>query len=306
MIASRQRGFTLIELLVVIAIIGVLIGLLLPAVQKIREAARRTACQNNLKQIGMALHHYQEVQGFFPPAFWMVEPEGGAKYDYTSPGWGWGFWLLPYLEQEPLYRAVNPTTPIEDAEYEALRTAVLAVYVCPADHDTGMFMLQSETSQDLVEVATNSYAACWGMGFEIGERPEFGNGVMYRNSTIRPADITDGLSTTFAVGERAAWFVRTPWIGAVNLGTVRVSPDAPVNGTIVEEAPVQVMASINGWIPLNDPDSNPYLFFSPHGQVVHFTFADGSVHPLRVDTPMPVLMALATRAGAEVVGGGDF
>jgi prepilin-type N-terminal cleavage/methylation domain-containing protein len=306
MVAAKPRGFTLIELLVVIAILAVLIGFLLPAVQRIRETARRTACQNNLKQIGLALHHYQEIQGSFPPAYWMQEPDGGARYDYTSPGWGWGFWLLPYLEQEPLFRRVDPQIPIEDTRYQEVRTALLRVFVCPSDHDIGVFWLQSETGTDLVETTTNSYAACWGMGFEIGERPEMGNGVMYRNSAVRPADITDGLSTTLAVGERAAWFVRTPWVGAVNTGTVQVTPDAPVNSTIVEEAPVQVMASINGWTPLNDPDSNPYLFFSPHGQVIHFTFADGAVHPLQIGTPMAVLQALATRAGEEVVNGDDY
>jgi prepilin-type processing-associated H-X9-DG protein len=167
-------------------------------------------------------------------------------------------------------------------------------------------MVQSQSGADLVEAATNSYAGCWGMGFEIGERPDTGNGVMYRNSAIRPVDITDGLSTTMAVGERGALFARTPWIGAINMGTVQITPNAPVNGTIVEEAPVEVMASINGWTPLNDADSNPYLFFSPHGNVVQFAFADGAVHPLRTSTSLPVLGAMATRAGSEVVSGDDF
>jgi prepilin-type processing-associated H-X9-DG protein len=288
------------------AILGVLVALLLPAVQKVREAAIRLKCQNNLKQIGLALHHYQQVQGYLPPAYWKQVPEGGARFDYTSPGWGWGFWLSPYLEQEPLYRSVDPVVAIEDPRYQRLREAVLPVFVCPADRETGPFMLQSETSQDLVEAATNSYAACWGDGFEIGERPEFGNGVMYCNSAVRLADITDGLSTTLAVGERGALFVRTPWIGAVNTGTVRITPGAPVNGNIVEEAPVQVMASINGWTQLNDPDSNPYLFFSPHGDQVMFCFADGAVHPLRSGTPLTILRALATRAGAEVIDGSEF
>jgi type II secretory pathway pseudopilin PulG len=297
---------SLIELLVVIAIIGVFIALLMPAIQKVREAANRAGCGNNLRQIGLALHHYQEVQGYFPPAYWMVAPDGGARFDYTSPGWGWAAWLLPYLEQEPLARAIDPAVPIEDPKYQPVRTAVLRIFVCPADRNTGVFMLESDVGQDLVEVATNSYAACWGAGFEIGERPESGNGLMYRNSNVRVAEVGDGLSTTLAVGERGALFVRTPWAGAINHGTVRVTPDAPVNGTIIEEAPVQVMASINSWTPLNDANSNPYLFFSAHDNVVHFVFADGSVHPLRTSTPQQVLEALATRAGDEVINGGDY
>ena len=167
-------------------------------------------------------------------------------------------------------------------------------------------MLLSQLSQDVVQAATTSYAGCYGYGFEIGERPEFGTGIFFRNSNIRVADITDGLSNTLAIGERGALFVRTPWAGAVNGGTVRISPDAPVNGNRVEEAPVEAMASIDGWTRLNDPDSNPYLFFSPHGNVVHFLFADGAVHPLGTETNLTTLRALATRAADEVIQTGDW
>src|SRR5713101_506372 len=96
-----RRAFTLIELLVVIAIIGVLVGLLLPAVQKVREAANRTQCQNNLKQVGLALHSFHDSRGYFPAGY-LCQPT--ADPAYTSPGWGWAAQLLPYVEQDALGR----------------------------------------------------------------------------------------------------------------------------------------------------------------------------------------------------------
>src|SRR6516162_7672244 len=126
-------GFTLIELLVVIAIIGILIALPLPAVQKVREAANRTQCLNNLKQMGLALHHYYDNKECFPSAYLYTPPPetGVTRTVYTDPGWGWGTLLLPYLEQDPLYRQIDLTIPIEDPRYEQVRTTPLRIYVCP-------------------------------------------------------------------------------------------------------------------------------------------------------------------------------
>src|SRR5262249_27432706 len=124
-----RAGFTLIELLVVIAIIAVLIGLLLPAVQKVREAANRTKCQNNLKQIGLACHNYHDVDKALPPGYLAAGPYTDGAMD-TAPGWGWAAFLLPYLEQDNLYRQIDLNQPVQNSP--AIQ-AVLPGFLCPSD-----------------------------------------------------------------------------------------------------------------------------------------------------------------------------
>src|SRR5438270_1941327 len=126
---ARRRGFTLIELLVVIAIIAMLIGLLLPAVQKVREAAARTRCVNNLKQIGLALHNYHDANNSFPPGYRASGPYSDGATD-TAPGWGWAAFLLPQLEQDNLYRRIDFNQPVPNSP--AAQT-MLPLYLCPSD-----------------------------------------------------------------------------------------------------------------------------------------------------------------------------
>lgn len=324
-LVSRRRAFTLIELLVVIAVIAVLMGLLLPAVQKVREAAARIKCKNNLKQIGLALHQFHDTEGSFPPGYFNTangylsrmpnRNEGDYRRDLidrggppgpiptvvwdTTPGWGWAAYILPYIEQEPLYRQINFSAPIDLPSHAAARATIVRIYDCPSDVNTGVFTVISEWATPIGDAATNSYTACFGDWVAVDHTP--GTGIFYRNSRTRILDITDGTSSTLAIGERGALLAQAPWAGAVPGGTCRTTVDAPVYQSVAMSASSMVMARMSGRRPLNDPYSEPYDFFSPHRTVTNFLFADGSVHSLSNGVPLGTLRALATRAGDEVV-----
>jgi hypothetical protein len=221
---------------------------------------------------------------------------------YTSPqgeGWGWGYLLLPYLEQEGLYNTVDRGLPVESPTNQVPRSLVLKIFVCPTDYFTGTFEVQSFLNRPMAQAATNSYAACFGAITTPSLNPDIGNGIFARNSHVRPQSISDGLSHTIAFGERAAMFTQTPWAGVMTNGTIRTTPGAPVYTSIIEPSPAMVLAVVKH--PLMDPSSEPYDFFSPHGQVCQFAFADGSCRALARDIPFTVLQALATRAGEEPV-----
>jgi prepilin-type N-terminal cleavage/methylation domain-containing protein/prepilin-type processing-associated H-X9-DG protein len=301
---SPRLGFTLIELLVVIAIIAVLIGLLLPAVQKVREAASRASCQNNLHQIGLALHSYHDSQDSFPCGY--VCPQPQANTDYTSPGWGWAALILPFIEQGNLAQRINFTQPIEAPSNAAARTMIIKLYVCSSDRSTGVFTVLNNSGGALTQAATNSYAACHGVGIDLDEELDDNNGMFSRNSRVRFADVTDGTSNTIAIGERGAFFTQTPWAGAVSFGTTRHTPGAPViNLATIEDAPTQTLAHIDVET-INDPRGDEEDFFSPHTGVGMFLFADGSVHSISFSLSLPLLQALATRDGGEAVSSSDF
>ncbi|MGV3483273.1 MAG: DUF1559 domain-containing protein [Planctomycetaceae bacterium] len=131
---SRSRAFTLVELLVVIAIIGVMVGLLLPAVQAARESARRMTCSNHERQLGLALHNYHAAYDRLPSG-WIADASN------NEPGWSWGAAILPFMEQQALYEKIHFSVPIEDGIHQEVREQAIATFICPSDIGGDLFMI---------------------------------------------------------------------------------------------------------------------------------------------------------------------
>jgi prepilin-type N-terminal cleavage/methylation domain-containing protein/prepilin-type processing-associated H-X9-DG protein len=293
-----RKAFTLIELLVVIAIISILIGLLLPAVQKVRESANRMKCQNNLKQMGLACHQYHDTYKSFPPGYL-----ANALYPNTMPGWGWAAFLLPYLEQENLYRQIDLLQPVEKSS--AIQTP-LPIFQCPSDElPEGTFLLTDATFSSVCTAAASSYAATVGQDASEVDAPT-GDGIFYRNSKTRFADIRDGTSQTVLLGDRAWLQTNGIWAGAPNAAICRAGPaNVWPNAT----GPAQTLILVhNNWINITtDADGGLDDFSSNHPGGVNLLFADGSVHfihSITSDGPERwAFWALGTRAGGEVIDG---
>src|SRR6516162_4179896 len=156
-----RHALTLVELLVVIAIIGMLIGLLLPAVQKIRETASRLSCSNNLRQIGLACHNFHDTNLSLPPAYVASSYWFDGATD-TAPGWGWAAFILPQIEQDNLYRSINFALPIQAPQNAAAIQEMIKLYLCPSDLWLGPFTVADGFGNPLAVAAPSSYAACCG------------------------------------------------------------------------------------------------------------------------------------------------
>jgi prepilin-type N-terminal cleavage/methylation domain-containing protein/prepilin-type processing-associated H-X9-DG protein len=305
MMPRCRRAFTLIELLVVIAIIGILIALLLPAVQKVRAAATRIQCTNNLKQIGVACHNYHDTQQSFPPGYTATAPYVDGATD-TTPGWGWAAYLLPYVEQENLHRSIDFTQPLENSR--AIQNLV-KLYLCPADElADATFAVTDAAGRTVATAAPSSYAATVGSdASDVAD--EAGNGVFYRNSKTRIADIADGTSNTTLVGDRAWTMTKGIWAGAANRGVARAGARNPwLNAT--GPAPALVLVH-NNWINvLSDSDGGLDDFSSNHFGGANILFADGSVHFIHDitgdGTEHRAFWAMGTRAGGDAVFGLDY
>jgi len=215
---NRQSAFTLIELLVVIAIIGILIGLMVPAVQKVREAAARMQSINNLKQIGLALHNYEGSHNRFPAGY--QSNSGGASQD-APPGWGWAVSLLPYLEQDNLYKQLRLELPFyEPGNASAVRNSP-KVFLCPvAPNNSPTTQIKDPSGAVLGEFGRSHYVANAGQDEPWGYNPpptdagwsQVASGPFFRNSKTRIATVTDGLSNTVFVGEHTTISDKT-WVG---------------------------------------------------------------------------------------------
>ena len=204
----RRLGFTLIELLVVIAIIAILIALLLPAVQQAREAARRTQCKNNLKQLGLALHNYESSLNCFPPNL----IPGGTNYKYSAGNWGVLAYLSPYLDQTPLYNLMNLNVPtyctsgsssiICDPNNQKAAGMIVPLFLCPSDKAQSL-----GGGYGVASLGPANYVACQGSGLKTtsaGARngsPYDADGIAFADSSVRIGHITDGTSNTAAMSE---------------------------------------------------------------------------------------------------------
>jgi prepilin-type N-terminal cleavage/methylation domain-containing protein/prepilin-type processing-associated H-X9-DG protein len=206
--AASPQGFTLIELLVVIAIIAVLIGLLIPAVQKVREAAQRMSCQNNLKQLGLALHNYESGTGFYPAAF-MGKSTVPAYQSYPDYFFSWSALaqLNPYLEQTNIYNKMDLTQPIYDPTNNYNITAanqfaveqVIKLFLCPSDAGNPV-ATNSATDYGVPTMGPTNYVVCVGTG-NNGGSPLNSDGMFQGLQPLRALSITDGLSNTACMSE---------------------------------------------------------------------------------------------------------
>ena len=321
-----RQAFTLIELLVVIAIIAILIGLLLPAVQKVREAAARIACTNNLKQIGLALHGYHDANNYFPPGYvdGNTDPNSTPDND-VGPGWGWASFALPYMEQGNVYNQINFNQGVGVGNNVAVSQIQLKIFQCPSDAYPQNFTVWPTN----VVVAHSSYMGCngWRECFNgagggtapggddglQGQTGMGGAGLFVRNTRFRMAQVTDGLSETIIVGERSGDHSPGTWTGAVTGGrcpawmaTQPPTPYSPPPGPAYDNADFDealVLSHGNAThipsadFPIFDPDTF-YSMHTPKG--ANCLFGDGSVHFLTSGIDPNTFQYLCTIAGGEI------
>jgi prepilin-type N-terminal cleavage/methylation domain-containing protein len=284
--SRNVKGFTLVELLVVIAIIGILIALLLPAVQAAREAARRSSCLNNMKQMGLALHNYHDVHGRLPPGWIGYVPSTNAPDPEGVTGWGWASMILPYMEQGNVTQnLLRSDLAITDAANANARVLSLPVYICPSDSGDPVFDLNAEDgSGPMLKLAKANYIGVFGT-LEIEDTPSNSNGAFYHHSRVRFADISDGLSQTLVTGERSSKLDYSTWTGVV--------PGA-----------AEAMARIVGSADHTPNHASGHLddFSSRHPGGTHFMLGDGSVRFISDSINLQTYQGLTTRAGGEVVG----
>jgi prepilin-type N-terminal cleavage/methylation domain-containing protein/prepilin-type processing-associated H-X9-DG protein len=271
----RRTGFTLIELIVTIAIIGVLAALLLPAVQSSRDAARRTVCKNQLRQLGLALQMYHEVQRCFPAGSYVM----GPSFPMQS-GWGWGAMVLPFVEQNAMYKQINFELGTGLGGNLSLIATPIPMFRCPSEIGTDSIHCVP-SSDPPYQLASGNYCGS--------------EGILSSMSSVRMAQITDGTSQTLLLGERlvqpggptslpftSAWCGQVAFAAEYDLRSVPYllpDPSHPINGS----------------------PNDPLCFGSRHPQGANFVFADGSCSFLNNSIDSQVFAALGTPDGGETV-----
>lgn len=334
MISSGRRvskGFTLIELLVVIAIIAILIALLLPAVQQAREAARRTQCKNNLKQLCLALHNYHETHSVFPigEGFGYSNVDQGSSCDNAPRRAPWTVLCLPFLDQSPLYqkfdfserfKCLSTESPLSGNNHDASNNSVNAFH-CPS------FPAPDGLHTNYFGImGGGENLAFWAHSSRFG-RAFWNNGILYTNSKTRLRDITDGASNTVVIGETKYQLgpngrsdgVRAGWASTIR-GCVNATPgvtaavtDVPINsyqgdgntgdtlftaGTSSSDP--NFRGSVNGVASTQNLQGR--AFGSAHVGGCHFAFADGSIHFISENINLSTLQYLAIRNDGQVLG----
>lgn len=338
-----RRGFTLIELLVVIAIIAILIGLLLPAVQKVREAANRMKCSNNLKQIGLACHSYHDAYGKMPKAGAMLN--GTPPTDYTFSGVAWTVFILPYVEQSALYSQFNiGTNPLDaNAKYMSAVNKIPAgtrpqIYGCPSAMELTSKQSGSTAETDSTggRVLTSHYVAImgpWGgsnpstptpaaagvnpatgspyrMYKKYGAQGGYGaEGMLTCSETVKLAAVADGTSNTLLVGEQS-WLGMNGYRGWYR-GCSPLLGDAPDplnTGSDQSCGAVRNVAYGLGAVAYNASlaNFNNSSLGSQHSGGANIGLGDGSVRFIANSIEVPTLMALASRSGGETLNSSNY
>ena len=308
--SQRIKGFTLIELLVVIAIIAILIGLLLPAVQKVRESSARLTCSNNLKQIALAVHGFQDAQNQIP---YNLNPNTYG-YDDNGKSWSWLVRILPYIEQAAIFSKLGqdsfgPTPAVADVptfnSLAAIQAVVIKSYVCPSDPGSNKLSTNRANGStgsgtgptNYKGVAGNNWA--WGSFQNTGPTGnnnglDVGNGIFYRSDNTRAlhlSRVTDGTSNTLMIGEDLMDInVHCGWVRA-NYATGTCS--IPLNNGLVTGQPG--FNNAGDW-------PNLYSFRSRHTAGGNFAFADGSVKFIVEAIDLTLYRNLASVSGGEAIG----